>query len=128
MFLQNVKQVAERFDLTDRINRAISYDVRLDRVWQIPVEWNFRLKNSAGNANDKRIHLHPGLASASAEDFKDTFLHELAHSCEYILYGQGGHSQTWWEAMIRLGCKPWEGRYHSIASCKRSRSRTSPMK
>ena len=124
MIVQNVRQIATDFNLLDRIERAISFDNKLSNIWTVPVEWNFNLRNRAGNANASRIHLHPGLQAASRAEFVDTFLHELAHVCEYTLYGRGGHSQNWWEAMIRLGAKPWETRYHNIDSCMKAAAQT----
>lgn len=101
-----------------RIQRAVTYDARLQPCWDVPVEWSWSLRGSAGNANAKRIHLHPALQHAQVQEVIDTFLHELAHVHEHTLYGHGGHSQTWWEAMIRLGEKPWLTRYHNIEAVR----------
>lgn len=120
MIAQNVRQVATDLGLLARVERAVSFDPRLERIWQVPVEWNFRLRNRAGNANASRIHLHPGLQAASRAEFIDTFIHELAHVCEYVLYGYGGHSANWWEAMHRLGARPQDTRYHNIDTCMRN--------
>lgn len=121
MFVKDVAQVAEACGLVDRINRAVSFDSRLAQVWTVPVRWNFRLKNSAGRASIRGIDLHPGLQNATPAEFASTFLHELAHVMEGLCHGGTyGHSQHWWEAMIRLGEQPWSNRFHNIDSCKRA--------
>lgn len=121
-----VRQFAEQLDaqphnglpIIARIERATSFDARLQSCWNVPVEWSWSLRGSAGNANAKRIHLHPALQRAQIQEIIETFLHELAHVHERTLYGSGGHSQTWWEAMIRLGEKPWLTRFHNIEAVR----------
>jgi hypothetical protein len=114
----SVRYFAELTGTTNVIDRAISFDERLLALWNVPVKWNYNLKNSAGFANIRGISLHPGLKQASETEFRATFLHELAHVCEGLLYNDTyGHSQHWWEAMIRLGEKPWINRHHNIVPC-----------
>jgi hypothetical protein len=105
------------------IERAITYDPKLERIWPVPVAFNFSLKSSAGRASLRGIELHTGLLQATPAEYRATFLHEVAHVCEDLIYGKCTHSQTWWEAMIRLGEQPWHNRFHSIDAC-RSRDST----
>lgn len=113
----DIAHYARQLDCTPAIERAITFDTKLSRLWLIPVHFNFSLKSSAGRANRFGIDLHPGLLQATQAEFRATFLHEVAHVCEYLIYGKGGHGETWWEAMIRLGERPWQNRHHSIRSC-----------
>jgi hypothetical protein len=119
----DVLDYANRLNCVFTIERAITYDPRLDRLWCIPVHFNFSLKSSAGRADRRSIELHTGLLQATPAEFRATFLHEVAHVCEDLIYGKCTHSQTWWEAMIRLGEQPWHNRFHSIDAC-RSRDST----
>jgi predicted SprT family Zn-dependent metalloprotease len=107
---------AELTDTFDVIERAVSFDERLEAVWPIKVEWNDKLKVSYGRGGPTHygIKLHPALRDHKKQ-LRNTFLHELAHCMEYILYKRCGHSQTFWEAMIRLGEKPWEKGDHEFS-------------
>lgn len=124
-----VLSLAEQLGLVESIERAISYSPqKLAALWSVPCSFNYRLRNSAGYARYGRdaklsIEFHPGLASATAQEFRDTFLHELAHVMQYLEYRLMDHGHTWWEAMIRLGAEPWETRYHKIDACRRPAKR-----
>lgn len=114
---------ATELDLVPVINRAISYDpskLETPRLWQVPVSYNHRLKNSAGRANLYGISLHPGLKQATRGELVATFLHELAHVMDCLTRGHSGHDYGWQEAMVRLGQNPIASRYHNIASCRKS--------
>lgn len=124
---QTIRSWAERLALVPHIERAISFNEgRLASVWEVPVVWNHALKSSAGRAGrtttDRRLHveLHPRLAREHlASQLVQTFLHEVAHILQRLEHGHSGlglgHGQGWWEAMIRLGERPWESRYHEIS-------------
>lgn len=116
--MPTVKEIAEQLQAVETINRALLFDdrYRCANIWAIPVEWSYKLKSAAGNANRWRIHLHPGLQSASEAEFRAIFLHELAHVLDCITRGHSGHDYGWQEAMIRLGQKPV--RTHNITSCR----------
>jgi hypothetical protein len=115
---ENIAKFARELDCIYCIERAITFDpIPLAGIWNVPVMWNFSLRTSAGRASRHGIELHPGLLQATVEEYRNTFLHELAHICELRIYGTIGHSREWWEAMIRLGEKPWITRHHNIASC-----------
>jgi hypothetical protein len=114
----SIRHFATITDTITIIERAISFDDRLFAIWNVPIRWNYNLKNSAGCASIRGISLHPGLKQASETELRATFLHELAHVCEGLLYNNTyGHSQHWAEAMIRLGENPWINRHHNIVPC-----------
>lgn len=104
----NVRQMAEMTKTTEVIARAISFDDRLQNAWKINVEFNSRLKMSYGRGGPSHygIKLHPLLKQHPIQ-LRNTFLHELAHCMEYLLYRKCGHGAQFWESMIRLGEKPW---------------------
>jgi predicted SprT family Zn-dependent metalloprotease len=112
----NVIKMAEITKTKTVISRAISYDPRLFAAWEINVEWNPRLKTSYGRGGPTHygIKLHPAIQSYPDQP-RSTFLHELAHCMEYILYQKCRHGQSFWEAMIRLGEKPWEKNNHEFS-------------
>lgn len=130
-----VQTFIDQLDLESIIQRAISYDPsKFARLREVPVVWNWSLKNSAGRAHwntnlgrtTYKISLHPGLQSAQRDELEATFLHEVAHIMAYMAYGAsgGGHSYEWWEAMIRLGLRPKDNRFHSIPECMRKATAT----
>lgn len=110
--MKTVLNFAEHLDCVALINRAVSFDERLAAIYNVECKWSHNVKHSGGWGG-RYITLAVGLQNASLEDQRNTFLHEVAHAMEFILYGRTGHSQNWWEAMIRLGQKPWETRYLS---------------
>lgn len=118
--MQTVREIARIYSLEQEISRAISFNpARLERIWNIPVNTNFALKSSAGRAHSRRgIELHPGLFTVASHDFIATFMHEVAHMMQWLEYGGMDHGQTWWEAMIRLGRKPWQDRRHNLQECR----------
>lgn len=118
--VQTVREIAQVYYLEPEISRAISFNpTRLERIWEIPVNTNFGLKSSAGRASVMRgIELHPGLFRVTTQDFIATFMHEVAHIMQWLEYGCMDHGQTWWEAMIRLGRKPWQDRRHNLSECR----------
>lgn len=115
---ETVAAFSARLHTDDVIRRAITFDSRLTAVWAVPVVWNFRLKSTAGFAriNPMQIELHPALNDATPTELRATFLHELAHICEFLIHGTMKHDYPWHEAMIRLGEVPH--RTHNIAACK----------
>lgn len=116
-----VRDFAEQLDLIQIIDRAISYNPEAYKnIYQIPVIYNYRLRNSAGNATRFQITLHPGLQNANISDLKSTLLHEIAHVLDFMQNHKSGHGAGWWEAMIRLDEKPWITRYHNISTCKKA--------
>lgn len=107
----------------DDIHRAISFDYRLHKLWNLKVTYNYKLKNSAGMAyrryGDIWMSMHPGILDASVEEYIKTFLHELAHCAQYLTGVNDGHGLGWIVNMARLGQDPRENRRHSIKSCMR---------
>jgi predicted SprT family Zn-dependent metalloprotease len=113
-----VRQLAEQLELVPVIERAMSYESgKFPTLWLVPVEYDFRLKTTAGNANRSRIKLHPGLLQAEPREHIGTFLHELAHVMDCCVRGHSGHDYPWQEMMIRLGEKPI--RTHNISACRK---------
>lgn len=121
--MSTVRELAEQLGLIPTIERAMTYEPgKFSGLWEIPVQYDFRLRSSAGNANKFRIKLHPGLLQASTREHVETFLHELAHTMDCFCRGQSGHDYPWQEMMIRLGQKPV--RTHNIATCKKRAEKT----
>jgi predicted SprT family Zn-dependent metalloprotease len=120
----NVREMAAITKTSTEISRAISFDLRLFPAWEINVEWNPRLKTSYGRGGPTHygIKLHPAIKTYP-DQLRRTFLHELAHCMEYLLYHTCGHGQGFWEAMIRLGEKPWEKNQHEFSLHKYNRDK-----
>lgn len=124
MLAHTVRSVATSLNLLPTINRAISFQptlARLERViWDTPITYPTQMGTSAGwfRANPCRISLHPALEGTRAQpqDHIETFLHELAHEHQFLVYGIVDHGATWWEMMYQLGQQP--RRTHKIAACK----------
>lgn len=116
----SVQAFAQEFGLIQVIARAISFHPNAlagGKLYSVKVEWNHRLERSAGRFNSLRgIELHPGLAHAKPKDLHETFLHELAHAMQWLVYRKVDHGETWWEMMHQLGQKP--RRTHSIPECQ----------
>jgi SprT-like family len=116
----SVRAFATEFGLVSVIDRAITFHPAAlgnGRLYAVQVEWNHRLERSAGRFNSLRgIELHPGLAHAKAKDLHETFLHELAHAMQFLVYGKVDHLASWWEMMHQLGQKPT--RTHNIPECQ----------
>src|SRR5574337_896033 len=115
--MTTIREVAEQFNCTYEIDRALTfYPAKAQAIWNVPVAWDWRLGTTAGRAHSKRgITLHPGLPHQS-EGPQPTFLHEVAHMLQFILYGEINHGRTWWECMYRLGRIP--KRTHSMPLSK----------
>lgn len=121
--MSTVREIAIQLGVIPIIERAFSFHPILsltDRLWNLPVEYNFRLKTTAGQfwSQDMRIVLHPGLLNAEKQDHIATFLHELAHAMQFTVYKQRGHGASWWEMMHQLGQQP--RRTHQIAACSKA--------
>lgn len=116
----SVRAFAEAQGLIQVIDRAISFHpaaLGTGRLYAVKVDWNHRLERSAGRFNSLRgIELHPGLTHAKPKDLHETFLHELAHAMQWLVYAKVDHLETWWEMMHQLGQKP--KRTHSIPECQ----------
>lgn len=114
--MPTIAQLAQSYGCLSEIERAITYNPRAyQRLLGTNVNLNGNLRSSAGLARGSisrgyAIDLHPGLQRVPREDFIATFLHEVAHVMQYMEYGKMDHGATWWEAMIRLGRKPWTKR------------------
>jgi len=115
-----VRAFAQEFGLVSVIDRAISFHPSQfinGKLYNVPVNWNHKLRRTAGTFSSKDgIELHPGLACASPRDLHATFLHELAHAMQFLVYGKVDHGETWWEMMHQLGQKPT--RTHNIPECQ----------
>lgn len=127
--MHTVKSLAYQRGLTAVLDRAFSFHTQLGTadVWNIPVEFSDRIQTSAGNFRAKprggQIKLHRALeAPANKQPLDETFLHELAHAMQWLVYGVCDHSATWWEMMHQLGQKP--RRTHAIAACKPAKEYT----
>lgn len=115
----SVRAFAQEFGLIPVIDRAITFHPSAlgnGRLYAVKVDWNINLRKAAGRFNSLRgIELHPGLAHTKVKDLHETFLHELAHASQWLVYGKVDHLATWWEMMHQLGQKPT--RTHSIPEC-----------
>lgn len=115
----SVQAFAQEFGLIQVIARAISFHPAAlgnGKLYAVKVEWNHNLRKAAGRFSSIRgIELHPGLAHAKPKDLHETFLHELAHAMQFLVYGKVDHGETWWEMMHQLGQRPI--RTHSIPEC-----------
>lgn len=119
--MTTVRDFAKVRGLDRVIERAISFHPQLPGgLWQTPVSTGERFQTRAGDASKQHgIRLHSQLRG---KDLDETFLHELAHIMELIVYGSSSHGATWWEMMHQLGQKP--KRTHQIAACKKLRTST----
>lgn len=115
----SVLTFAKEHGLQSVIDRAISFHPQKlggGALYRVPVDWNHRLRKCAGTFSSKDgIALHPGLAHAKVSDLHATFLHELAHAAQWLVYSKVDHGESWWEMMHQLGQKP--KRTHSIPEC-----------
>lgn len=115
----SVRAFATEFGLIQVIDRAISFHPAAlgnGKLYSIKVDWNLSLRKAAGRfGTNQGIELHPGLAHAKPKDLHETFLHELAHAMQWLVYRKVDHAETWWEMMHQLGQKPT--RTHSIPEC-----------
>lgn len=122
----DAKEMAVALNCHHTITRALSYcNIQLaPLIWATPIEWNWRLKNSAGRAWPMphfKIELHPGLRESSKADQIEVFLHELAHIFAFRLYGRAGtgHGLYFIEQASRLGINlALALKGHKIAACK----------
>lgn len=116
----SVRAFATSWGLIQIIDRAISFHPNAlgnGKLYEVKVDWNLNLKSCAGRFSSKiEIELHPGLAHAQVHDRNATFLHELAHAAQWLVYRKVDHLETWWEMMHQLGQKPQ--RTHSIPECR----------
>jgi hypothetical protein len=126
---KTIREIANYFRCIATIERAMSYSAKFDNgaIWNVPVSLNYQLKNTAGNANRWRIHLHPGLLHASEEEQLATFLHETAHVMDCIQNGASSHGYGWQEQMIRLAQNPLLQKFHNITSCKKRAAKPNPF-
>ena len=121
--MQTVRTIAEQLGVVRVIDRAISFHERLPGtnpgLWGISVEYTARMQRRAGcfRGNEMAIELHPALAGPFAKrgEHIETFLHELAHAMQWIVYRRVDHGETWYEMMHQLGQQP--KRCHNIAAC-----------
>lgn len=106
--MTNVRTFAQSCGAIYEIERALSYyPAKASRVWDTPVQYSTQLKSSAGYASgDYGIKLHPALPSVSRLEPRATFLHEVAHILQHLIYGVIDHGATFHEIMYRLGEKP----------------------
>lgn len=120
----NIRSMADKYRCTGLIARALTYYPQIaERLWECPVNWNSRLKNSAGmahrnDAGNVWIDLHPGLQKEAEAHLRKTFLHEVAHIMDFLLTGKSDHGLKWYEMMFLLAQTPV--RCHNYASCKAS--------
>lgn len=119
-----IRQLAHQLGQTHTIQRAFGFHLKLQTldqiIWDMPVEYNPRLERTAGRAHcsEGKIELHTCFANgqASREHHIETFLHELAHIHQWLVYHTADHGADWWEMMFQLGQKP--KRTHSITACR----------
>lgn len=75
----------------------------------VQVEWNPRLRASAGRAWlwEHRIELSSKiLPAAGPEAVRQTTIHELAHLHAWIFHRDEGHGRGWRSTMVRFGASP----------------------
>lgn len=92
------------------INECIQlFKQKFDNVEIPPIYWNSKMRSTAGKVKSRRatrqvicVELNPHLLT-TAEKLRDTLLHELAHVAEIVLFGNGGHGNTWKRCMQVLG-------------------------
>lgn len=87
--------------------------------WGSLVRWtvvrNPRPRRRAGmcDIRARQIELHSAMYKLGRrQDLEDTFLHELAHAIDYLLFKGRGHGHTWKKVMAALGLDP--ARCHRI--------------
>jgi predicted SprT family Zn-dependent metalloprotease len=108
--MATVRQFAALCGATYEIERCLTfYPEKAQSIWDANVGYSNALKTAGGQAKRRAgiisIELNPKLPQISGEP-KSTFLHEVAHCLQYIIYGKGDHGFTFWEIMFRLGQKP----------------------
>jgi hypothetical protein len=101
--------------------RALSYHPTIAQaLLATPCDWSSKLHASAGYASSRRgISLHHGLRAEGPQAIIDTFLHEVAHIMQYLVYREFNHGATWWEMMHHLGAKPVRTHSYKSAAFKR---------
>ncbi len=112
--MPTVKTIAAQHGLEQIISRAHSFHPQLQSRAQsilgTEVNYSDRLQTSAGNFAPRKnlISLHPAFLGprTRTQDHLETFLHELAHLHQWVVYGRCDHGATWWEMMHQLGQKP----------------------
>ncbi|HEY5792535.1 MAG TPA: SprT-like domain-containing protein [Chthoniobacterales bacterium] len=85
---------------------------------RVQVEWNFRLRTTAGMAHYQRrkITLNPRLVEVAADEVQRTLRHELAHIVAQYRAGRrriSAHGAEWKQACGDLGI-PHESRCHDL--------------
>lgn len=85
---------------------------------QVHVEWNFRLRTTAGMAHfhRRKITLNPRLVEVAADEVQRTLRHELAHIVAQHRAGRqriAAHGAEWKRACRDLGI-PREARCHDL--------------
>ncbi len=121
--MHTVRTIAEQLGVVWVIDRAITFHDKLPganrALWNITVEYNtaFQRRGGCFRGREMAIELHPALNGpfAKPSEHAATFLHELAHAMQWIVYGRVDHGATWWEMMHQLGQEP--KRCHNIAAC-----------
>lgn len=83
----------------------------------IVVAWNSRMRSTAGRAfwPEGRIELNPKLVDFSAEEVRNTMLHELAHLLAYSRAGRKkimAHGAEWAQACCDLGIPNERATHH----------------
>ncbi|MEE8608978.1 MAG: SprT-like domain-containing protein [Nitrospiraceae bacterium] len=83
-----------------------------DAIYKRLASWNFKTNGRAFGRfgmcryRTKTIEVHEKLMDF-AEDFKMTFLHEVAHALDHMIYGfSSHHGLNWQRIMVALGRKP----------------------
>ena len=89
------------------------------RVWDNLTKWkvtkNPRPRRRAGVCKilQREIELHATLFKVGRrQELEETFLHELAHAINHLLFNGRGHGRTWKEVMRALELEPT--RLHSL--------------
>lgn len=105
-----VAEFALNISATRIIQWALLFHPQIQgKLMHIPVVWNTNLDSSGGNFRSQPamlISLHPALQREGATAVHETFLHELAHAMQWLVYHEVNHGATWWEMMHQLGQKP----------------------
>lgn len=109
--MRTVRDFAQELGVERIIERAITFHTELPgtrpSLWDIPVDWFINMTRAAGNAHSQKgIKLNPALRNHGPSALRETFLHEVAHIMQHIVYGRMDHGATWWEMMHQLGQKP----------------------
>lgn len=104
--------------------RGLGHESLADKL---VVTWNSRMRSTAGRAfwPEGKIELNPKLTDFSAEEVRNTMLHELAHLLAYARAGRKrikAHGSEWRQACCDLGI-PDERATHNLPLPSREMAR-----